>query len=81
MTLARKPGAWASRVESAASRARSRAASASPAGAYGTYCTIADSTCRPGGASEGSFTVGIVTSIAGAAEHSPYFEWFQARSR
>ena len=41
--------------------------------AYGAYCTMADSTCCPGGASVGSLTLGTVISMTGAAENSPYF--------
>ena len=35
----------------------------------------------PSGASEGSLSVGIVTSRYGAAENSPYFDASKARSR
>ena len=48
---------------------------------YGAYCTIADSTCFPRGASVRSCTVGIVISSAGSGEHSPYFDASNACSR
>jgi hypothetical protein len=57
-----------------------RAASVFARASYGAYCTTADSTCFPGGASVRSCTDGIVISIAGSGEQWPYFEWSNACS-
>ena len=43
-------------------------------GSKGAYCTTADSTCLPCGASVLSWTLGIVISSAGAGEQWPYLE-------
>src|SRR5215470_3239914 len=40
---------------------------------YGAYCTKHDMTCFPGGATEGSVSVGITMSIYGRVDQCPYF--------
>jgi hypothetical protein len=47
---------------------------------YGAYCTNSETICLPGGASAGSYAVGMPTSIIGSAEVRPYFASSQARS-
>src|SRR4029079_17597718 len=39
----------------------------------GAYCTKQDMTCLPGGATDGSVSDGITTSMYGRREQSPYF--------
>src|SRR4029453_8363108 len=51
-----------------------------PRRAYGAYWTYADTTCAPGGASDGSVTDGIVSSIQGSFETPPYLAASNARS-
>ena len=40
---------------------------------YGAYCTKHDITCLPGGATDGSVSVGITMSMYGRLENAPYF--------
>src|SRR6267378_4718486 len=40
---------------------------------YGAYCTKHDMTCLPGGATEGSVSVGITMSMYGWEDQCPYF--------
>src|SRR5579885_953659 len=40
---------------------------------YGAYCTKQDSTCLPGGATDGSVRDGITMSMYGRLEKCPYF--------
>ena len=42
---------------------------------YGAYCTKHDRMCLPGGATDGSVSVGITMSMYGRRENSPYFAW------
>src|SRR5258707_11609701 len=39
---------------------------------YGAYCTKQDMTCLPGGATEGSVSVGITMSLYGCDDQWPY---------
>ena len=43
------------------------------ASVYGAYCTKHDMMCLPGGATDGSVSVGITMSMYGRRENSPYF--------
>src|SRR5215467_15045118 len=47
---------------------------------YGAYCTKHDSTCFPGGATDGSVKLGITMSTYGRFEKCPYFASSYARS-
>src|SRR5438445_11763784 len=47
---------------------------------YGAYCTKQESTCLPGGATDGSVRLGITMSIYGRREKWPYFASSYARS-
>src|SRR5213594_2949038 len=47
---------------------------------YGAYCTKQESTCLPGGATDGSVRLGITISIYGRREKWPYFASSYARS-
>ena len=40
---------------------------------YGAYCTKHDIMCLPGGATDGSVSVGITMSMYGRRENRPYF--------
>ncbi len=69
-----KLGAYCDRVSMTASPKASRFCSQVPSlSLYGAYWTKMDITCFPGGASEGSINVGIMTSMYGLLEKSPYF--------
>ena len=62
---------------------RSRCSSHVPspsASLYGAYCTKQESTCLPGGATDGSVRLGITMSIYGRREKWPYFASSYARS-
>ena len=76
-----KLGAYSSRS------AKHRSAKASPIrsqpgprSVYGAYCTKMDIRCRPGGATVGSTTEGIVHSSTGRSDGRPYFASSYARS-
>ncbi len=71
--LLRRPGANCSIASNAVSVKRCRPLCQPSLSVYGAYCTMADSTCCPAGASAGSLSVGTVISMTGAAEYSPYF--------
>src|SRR5215471_7862569 len=59
----------------------SRCSSQDPcASLYGAYCTKHDSTCFPGGATDGSVKLGITISTYGRREKCPYFASSYARS-
>src|ERR1700739_480488 len=47
---------------------------------YGAYCTKHDSTCLPGGATDGSVKLGITMSMYGRLEKCPYLASSYARS-
>ena len=40
---------------------------------YGAYCTKHERMCLPGGATDGSVSVGMTMSMYGRRENSPYF--------
>src|SRR5262247_1767078 len=68
-------------VRVATSPSRSRSSShVVPRRTNGAYWTYADTTCAPGGASDGSVTDGIVSSIQGSFDNPPYFAASNARS-
>ncbi len=47
---------------------------------HGAYCTKIDITCLPGGAIPGSISDGMMMSMYGCRENSPYFASSYARS-
>ena len=76
-----KFGAYAFTTSKQRSAKVSRSASQHPSrSAYGAYCTNSDARCSPGGATVGSTTEGIVSSMTGAVEGRPYFASSWARS-
>src|SRR5262245_12343289 len=56
-------GACSAIVSTTVSPKASRSLSQSPLRLYGAYCTKQDMTCLPGGASEGSVSVGMTMSM------------------
>ena len=74
-------GAYSAIVSITVSPNASRSSSQVPdASLYGAYCTKHDRMCLPGGATDGSVSVGITMSMYGRRENSPYFAWSYARS-
>src|SRR5580765_7140998 len=66
ITLSAKASRWSSQVPCAS--------------LYGAYCTKHDSTCFPGGATDGSVRLGITMSTYGRREKRPYLASSYARS-
>src|SRR5262252_6080276 len=66
ITLSPNASRWSSHVPSA--------------NLYGAYCTKHESTCFPGGATDGSVKLGITISTYGRREKCPYFASSYARS-
>ena len=74
-------GAYSAIVSMTASPNASRSAShVVPRRWYGAYCTKHDRMCLPGGATDGSVSVGITMSMYGRREYRPYFASSYARS-
>src|SRR2546423_6843161 len=74
-------GAYSATVSMTVSPNASRWSSQLPfANLYGAYCTKQDRMCLPGGATDGSVSVGMTMSMYGRRENSPYFAWSYARS-
>src|SRR5438128_5255174 len=74
-------GAYSAIVSTTVSPNASRFSSHVPvASAYGAYCTKHERMCLPGGATDGSVSVGITMSMYGRLEKSPYFASSYARS-
>src|SRR6266508_6071780 len=79
--MLRRFGAYSAMVSTTVSPNASRWSSQVPdASVYGAYCTKHDRMCLPGGATDGSVSVGITMSMYGRLEKSPYFAWSYARS-
>ena len=67
-------GAYSAIVSTTASPNASRCSSqCQRASVYGAYCTKHERMCLPGGATDGSVSVGITMSMYGRRENSPYF--------
>src|SRR5262252_6991441 len=66
ITLSPNASRWSSHVPSA--------------NLYGAYCTKQESTCFPGGATDGSVKLGITMSMYGRREYRPYLASSYARS-
>src|SRR5262249_55491744 len=74
--MSRMFGAYSAIVSTTVSPNASRCSSHVPdASLYGAYCTKHDRMCLPGGATEGSVSVGMTMSMYGRRENSPYFAW------
>src|SRR6266550_8973887 len=74
-------GACSASVSITASPNASRSVSHEPdARSYGAYCTKHERMCLPGGATDGSVSVGITMSMYGRREKFPYLASSYARS-
>src|SRR6476660_3538000 len=79
--MLRRLGAYCEIVSTTASPNASRCSSHVPDDSlYGAYCTKHERMCLPGGATDGSVSVGITMSMYGRRENSPYFASSYARS-